>query len=154
MQHPVVAKQVFADLGMTLNGGTYIPEGTVNATLVEKVLQRDARWLTFDKAGVLVGYSPDEDIQMGTRVVLNLNGSVDESDIFWLPFAGDANMSLAQLYAEGLEITTNMLQETRAYLMQGMTARGWVPTFDDAGNLVGLCRNFIIDVSQINRRAA
>ncbi|MNC24504.1 hypothetical protein D3C87_1238620 [compost metagenome] len=154
MQHPVVARQVFADVGIDLTGQTYFPEGSLNAALVEKVLQREARWLTFDKSGVLVGYNVDEDIQMGTRVVLNLKGTVDDQDIFWLPFAGDADMSLTKLYAEGLEITSSMLQETRAYIQQGITPRGWAPTFDDAGNLVGLCRNFVIDVSHINRRAA
>lgn len=154
MQHPVVAKQVFANLGITLDGQSYFPEGSVNATLIEKVLQRDARWLTYNKASVLVGYNADEDIQMGTRVVLNHNGTVDDSDIFWLPFSGDSETLLVQLYAEGLEETTNHMQETRAYMMQRMVSRGWVPTFNEAGDLVGLCRNFVIDVSQINRRAA
>jgi hypothetical protein len=154
MQHPVVAKQVFSDLGIVLDGRSYFPEDSLNATLIEKVLQREARWLTYNKAGVLVGYNAEEDIQLGTRVALNHNGSVDDADIFWSPLSGDKDTPLVQLYAEGLEETTNRMQETRAYMMQCMGSRGWVPTFDDAGDLVGLCRNFIIDVSQINRRAA
>lgn len=154
MQHPVVAKQVFADLGIVLDGRSYFPEDSLNATLIEKVLQREARWLTYNKAGVLVGYNAEEDIQLGTRVALNHNGAVDEADIFWAPLSGDKDTPLVQLYAEGLEETTNRMQETRAYMMQRMGSRGWVPTFDDVGDLVGLCRNFIIDVSQINRRAA
>jgi hypothetical protein len=152
MQHPVVAKQVFIDMGLPVDGKTYYPEGSLNATLIEQVLKREARWLTYNKAGVLAGYNAEDDLMLGTRLVLNHNGKVLDSDIFWVPFAGDQDTALHQLYTEGLEAVTNKSTETHAYLMQSMTKRGWTPAFDDAGNVVSLCRNHVADVTQINRR--
>jgi len=151
MLHPVVARKHFADVGIDIRSNTYIPEGSVNAHLVEKILMREARWLSRNKAGVLVGFDPKEDLQIGSRLVLNQNGTVQATDVFWSNLHGDESTSLTELVTTGHDTTVAKARETHGFIMLGEALRGWGMGSSPEGDVIALCRNHVASVTHIER---
>ncbi|WDS62147.1 hypothetical protein [Pseudomonas phage D6] len=151
MLHPVVARKHFNEVGIEIDTNTYIPEGSVDAHLVEKLLMRHARWLSRDKKGVLVGFHPEEDLQIGSRLVLNHNGTVQDTDVFWANFSGDESTHYQQLILEGQEDAMTKARETHGFIMLRRTARGWAMGTSPEGEVIALCRNYVAAVSHIER---
>jgi hypothetical protein len=151
MQHPVIARKHFEELGIAITANTYLPEGTLKATLVDKLLMREARWLTRNKAGVLVGYDPVEDLQIGARLVLNQDGKVQHGDVLWTNLVGGPDKQLQELLIEGKEAVITHARTTHGFIALGMELRGWGMGWDEEGEAVALCRNHVASVSHIDR---
>jgi hypothetical protein len=151
MLHPVIARKAFEDVGINITANTYLPEGSLQAALVEKLLMREARWLRKNRSGELVGYDPETELQIGTRLVLNHNGTVHAQDVVWTNLSGDTDTSLQVVLADSKDAVIAHARTTHGFMMVGMEIRGWGMGWDEEGESVALCRNHIAAVTQIDR---
>ncbi|QBJ02822.1 hypothetical protein MZD04_gp296 [Pseudomonas phage Psa21] len=155
MLHPVISREHFAKLNLPIDNFTYFPENTVDAVLVEKLLLREARWLSRNKAGVLVGYNPEEDIQIGIRLALNQDQKVLDSDIFWTNLTGKGKDDhLDILFSDAMTDIINITRATHSYHMHSTAPRGWAACFGPNGEVEAIGRNYVIGATNIERRFA
>lgn len=149
MLHPVLKKKLFDDLQIPIETRGYYGEFGIDTHLMDTLIKREARWLSMNRAGALVGFDPEEDIYVGARLVLNKNGVVHPDDIISVLVTGTPEMSTDELQIKAYTDVINQAVKTHTWASSNSGQYGWVVDKTPEGIIIQ--RNYVNFVSHVSR---
>lgn len=145
MLFAVVAKSVFADV-FSLEP-RFVAENSIDAKVIENIIKRDARWLSMNKAGKLVGFDPETEVKICLRLALNAGNGVNPEHTWNVPLEGDVDKTPYEWYTLTLDTAVEQSASYFTYTVTGMLYNGWVLSIEDGETKIS--RNIIKRISSI-----
>lgn len=153
MKQPVLLIADLAEVGIVLRENLYIHSQSADEHILTRMLKHKAVWLDRGPKGELIGYDPETQIQIGTRIVLNDGGDVKPEHISWGNLRGLPEWDMPELVTTSMETLIANIAHSWSFVVQSTHERGWTMGVDDDGKPVALCQNNVFIVEQLVRHA-